>query len=124
VGQTHKFNATFVGNPRGYLGVRPCGTPDAWLNGVSFNNPPPPCSCVREAIIPIQEVPAGTVDGVNRVFLLSQIPISAQSVLLFVNGVEQTQLVNYSISSQTLFFTPSSVPTPLSNIVAYYWVVN
>lgn len=123
VGQTHEFDATFVGNPGGFLGVRPCGGPDAWLNGVSLYDPPAPCNCVREAVVPIQETPAGLIDGVNRVFLLSQIPISAMSVLVFVNGVEQSQGTNYSVSSQTLFFTPSSVPSVGSNVISYYWVL-
>jgi hypothetical protein len=122
VGQTRKFNATFVGNPGGYLGVRVCGDEEAWRNGVSLYDPPEPCSCVREAIVPVQEIPAGTVDGVNRVFLVSQVPISAQSHLLFVNGVEQVQGVNYSIASQTIFFTAGSTPSINSNIVSYYWV--
>jgi hypothetical protein len=124
VGQTHKFDATFVGNAGGFLGVRACGNAEAWRNGVSYLNPPPPCNCVREAVLPMQETPAGIVDGVNRVFTTSILPISAVSLLLFVNGVEQQQGVNYSLSGQTIFFSAPSTPTVNSNITVYYWYLS
>lgn len=124
VGMTREFDPSFVGNPRGFLGVRPCGGAEAWRSGVSLDNPPDPCNCVREAVVPIQEVPAGLVDGVNRTFTTSQVPVSAESLLLFMNGVQQIQGTNYSISADTIFMTPSSAPPVGSVLVVYYWVLN
>lgn len=121
-GMTNTWEPVDQGNTGGLLGVAPCGTNETWLNGVSRFNPPPPCDCVREDVVPVQETPAGLVDGVNRVFTTSQIPMSSDSHLLFVNGVEQDQGTNYSIVAQTIFFTAPSTPTVGSNIVSYYWV--
>jgi hypothetical protein len=115
------FTASFIGNPNGYLGIAPCGDADAWLNGVSLFEPPPPCNCGREAVVPVQEVPAGLVDGLNRTFTLSELPVSAVSVVIFVNGVFQHQGVNYSVSAQTVFFTLPSTPRAGGDVVAYYW---
>lgn len=121
VGLTYEFNPTFVGNPKGYLGVAPCGTEDAFRFGVSLLDPPEPCDCEREPIVPVQEVPGGTVDGVNKVFTLSQMPISAASVLVF-NGLVQVQASNYTISGQTITFSNASRPTLGSTLYVYYWV--
>lgn len=123
-GMGHKFRPVWDGNTGGFLGVQPCGTAETWLNGISLFNPLPPCECQREAVLPWQEIPAGLVDGVNRVFTLSKLPISAVSVLVMVGGVVQVQNVNYSLSGRTIFFTAPSTPSVDSNIAAYYWYLS
>lgn len=122
VGIQHKFQPNWVGNVGGFLGLRACGDADAWLNGVSFDNPPPPCECEREMLIPVQEVPAGTVDGSNRTFTLSQVPYSAPSLLLMLDGVTLTQGVDYSISSDSIYMSAFQTPRAGDNLLAYYWV--
>jgi hypothetical protein len=49
-----------------------------------------------------QEVPSGTVNGSNVTFTLSGVPHSAKSVHLSVNGLDQRQTTDYSISGQTI----------------------
>ena len=122
VGINREFYPNYPGNVGGFRGVRQCGTDFAWLNGVSFNNPAPLCACVREAMMPVQEVPTGLVNSTNRNFMLSQLPISAMSCLVFVNGVQQIQGVNYSLSGQAVRFTGPSTPRTGAGLIAYYWV--
>ena len=110
------------GNFGGWLGKRVCEVPGGFQRGVSINQPPIPCKCAREPVIPVQEVPAGLVDGVNRIFTLTFMPISNNSCLLFVNGVAQTQGVDYSLTGPTINFAAASRPLVKSTVLAYYWV--
>lgn len=50
----------------------------------------------------VQETPSGAVDGVNAAFGLSVPPADPASVLVYLNGIFQTQGVNYTISGQAL----------------------
>ena len=122
VGINYDFQPNNVGNVFGNLGIAPCGDASAWLNGVSFDNPPPPCQCRRERVIPVEEVPVGIINGANRTFTLSQIPMSAQSLLLFLDGVAMTQGVDYSIAAATIRFAAASTPRTGDSLLAYYWV--
>jgi hypothetical protein len=122
VGINYEFNPNSVGNFGGWKGIAPCGGPDAWRYGVSWLNPPPPCNCAREAVVPVQEVPAGLVDGTNRTFTLSQVPMSVASCLLQLDGVTLTQGVDYSLSGQTIFLNVLQTPQTGDNLLAYYWV--
>lgn len=56
------------------------------------------------ANVPVQEVPAGAVDGVNVTYTLANTPISAQSVLFFVNGLLQRQPTDYSMAGAVATF--------------------
>lgn len=67
-----------------------------------------------------QEVPTGAVDGVNATFLTSAVPLTAQSVIVFLDGVEVLP-ADYTISSQTLVFV---TPPSLGQIPSVYYVVN
>lgn len=117
------FNPNHAGNINGALGQDYCGTPEQWLNGCSVLDPVT-CECPREAMMPVQEVPAGTIDGTNRVFTLTYMPITPQSLLVFVNGVMQKQSDNYTVAGQTVTFSPLSTPRVHCNLVAYYWRQN
>lgn len=121
LGCTHKFAPGFLGNFKGTTGKAPCGDATAWTQGVSINNLAP-CNCPNCMCVPQQEIPGGTVDGNNRAFTLSKMPLSAMSVMLFVGGLLQTQGVNYSIAGQNIYFDGGSTPTVGSNLVAWYIV--
>lgn len=56
------------------------------------------------------EVPAGEVNGVNRVYTLAQVPSPASSVHLFRNGILQKASVDYSLSANVLTFTIEATP--------------
>jgi hypothetical protein len=73
-------------------------------------------------VVPVQEVPAGLVDGTNRTFTLSQVPMSVASCLLQLDGVTLTQGVDYSLSGQTIFLNVLQTPQTGDNLLAYYWV--
>ncbi len=51
------------------------------------------------------ETPAGTFDGVNDDFTLANAPNPANSLMLYLNGVFQTQGSDYTLSSLTITFT-------------------
>lgn len=50
------------------------------------------------------ETPSGTVNGSNKVFTLSQLPLENDAVLVFLNGILQTLTTDYTLSNQTLTF--------------------
>lgn len=120
VGINREFHPGEWGNVGGYLGKRPIGDAGSWLNGVSY--PVQPCDCPREPLLPIQEIPVGVVDGTNRVFTLSHLPLSNMATTIFVGGLVQTQAVDYSLVNQTVTFAPGSTPTVGSNVLAWYWI--
>ena len=121
IGQTRAWEAHYTGNFGAWTGKKACGDADAWLNGVSLFNPTP-CECPQCMCVPVQEVPAGTIDGMNRVFTLSQSPLSNASVQVFINGVFQTQGVNYSLTVSTIRFAGGSTPQTGDVVSACYQV--
>jgi hypothetical protein len=62
------------------------------------------------------EVPSGTVDGVNTVFLLAQVPISG-AITLSVNGAVQDP-ATFSLSSNEITF--GTAPPSGAIILATY----
>lgn len=66
------------------------------------------------------EVPAGTLDGTNAVFTLTNAPI-ASSQLVFRNGLALFPAAgDYSIAGNTITFTAGAVPQPGDALVAVY----
>lgn len=63
------------------------------------------------------QVPSGTINGINAVFTLSDIPVT---LLLFRNGVLQQVTVDYNISGLTITFTAGNIPIAGDSLVAYY----
>lgn len=68
-----------------------------------------------------QEVPSGVLNGTNTVFMLSQAPVNAISVLLSVDGVIERIGIDYTLIGQTITF--SQAPVLGQDLFAYY-VVN
>jgi hypothetical protein len=50
------------------------------------------------------EIPKGSVNGINTIFILSHTPISGSS-RVYLNGTRVQGLVNYTISGNKLTFT-------------------
>lgn len=65
------------------------------------------------------ETPAGTIDGVNRVFNVVHLPITG-SLQLFRNGLLQAEGLDFSLSDQTVTFTEVATPQPDDVLIAYY----
>jgi hypothetical protein len=67
-----------------------------------------------------QEVPAGTPNGSNLVFTLSQPPSPASSLQLFRNGIFLKANEDYSLSGATITFGAQSVPQTGDLLLASY----
>lgn len=69
------------------------------------------------------EIPAGTLDGNNSVFALSQTPVPATSLSLYRNGLVQTAGLDYTASGATLTFLADATPQPGDALLAYYRIL-
>jgi hypothetical protein len=56
------------------------------------------------------EVPFGTIDGNNTAFALSNAPNPSSSLMVFVNGVLQTNGTDFSLASNRITFASGSKP--------------
>lgn len=65
-----------------------------------------------------QEIPTGTIDGVNAVFTLSNSPLSEQSVLVSIDGITRQVSTDFSITGTTLTFT--TAPALGQSVYVYY----
>ena len=59
--------------------------------------------------VPIGEVPAGTIDGANAIFTLTQTPISG-SLLLQSNGTILKPALGYTLSGLTITYLTTYIP--------------
>jgi hypothetical protein len=69
-----------------------------------------------------EEVPAGTVDGSNTSFTLSQAPSPVASLSLYRNGVLQKANRDYTLSGTGIVFQPGLAPQPGDILLASYRV--
>lgn len=69
----------------------------------------------------IMETPAGTIDGINTDFLLSQTPMT-NSLHVFRNGILQeiSPTGDLTITNKTLMFNAESIPLPGDKLKAVY----
>ena len=67
------------------------------------------------------EVPAGTVNGVNAAFTLANTPL-AGSQAIYKNGIRQTPGASndYTISTNTITFLAGNIPQTGDNLLADY----
>jgi hypothetical protein len=66
------------------------------------------------------ELPAGTVDGVNRAFVLSGMPTPPGSLTLFRNGLLLRQGIDYTISGKNLTMAEGNATMPGDRVQAWY----
>lgn len=53
----------------------------------------------------VDETPSGLVNGSNTAFTLSQVPFDADdSIQVFLDGLKQTRVTDYTISGSTINF--------------------
>lgn len=72
------------------------------------------------SIIGIQEIPTGTVNGINDSFVLAGTPINADSVLVLVDGLKVLFSEWTLVGSQTIQFHAGSIPQLGQSVEAYY----
>jgi hypothetical protein len=64
-----------------------------------------------------EEVPAGTLDGVNVVFTLANIP---KTIQLYRNGIRLKNGLDYVLTGQTLTFQAGAIPQAGDLLIADY----
>jgi hypothetical protein len=66
-----------------------------------------------------EEVPGGTVNGVNAVFTLANTPI-VPSLKVYRNGVRMKNGTDYNLSGQTITFVAGEIPQDTDILVVDY----
>lgn len=62
------------------------------------------------ALFAWNEVPAGTIDGINDTFLLAHIPAPPQSLQLHLNGIGMTAGIDFTLTSGQIKYHPDQIP--------------
>lgn len=65
----------------------------------------------------IQEVPSGTVDGVNTDFVLASVPLADSGVKVYVDGLFNRQGSDYTIAGDTITFIVAPATGQLIDVV-------
>lgn len=65
----------------------------------------------------IEEIPSGLINGTNTDFTLSHTPID-HTLLIFLNGVEQSESVDYTLDGVTITFIEA--PQSGDEVSVYY----
>lgn len=68
------------------------------------------------------ETPGGSIDGTNATFTLAQTPLPASSLQLYLNGLEQTPGVDFTLANSTIAFATNAIPHTGDTMSAYYRV--
>ena len=66
------------------------------------------------------EIPAGTLDGVNTIFSLQNAPSPATSLYLYRNGILLVAGTDYNVAGSTITFFLGSVPQPGDSLTTSY----
>ncbi|MFL6353655.1 MAG: hypothetical protein ACJ74Z_17645 [Bryobacteraceae bacterium] len=66
------------------------------------------------------ELPVGSIDGVNAVFVLNSAPTPASSLVLYKNGIKLSSGFDYSLTGNTILFLTGAVPQPGDLLAASY----
>lgn len=67
-----------------------------------------------------EEIPTGTIDGVNAAFTLTQSPNPAKSLQLFKNGIAMTPGVDYNLAANTITYVAGAIPQAGDAHVCWY----
>jgi len=82
-----------------------------------------PCGSTSSSSVPAfidSEVPSGTIDGVNSIFVLANVPNPGSSLTLFRNGLALSNVADYSVEGMSIIFTAGNVPQPGDVLLASY----
>jgi hypothetical protein len=66
------------------------------------------------------ELPVGSIDGSNPVFVLNTAPTPPSSLVLYKNGIKLSPGFDYSLSGNTILFATGAVPQPGDLLTARY----
>lgn len=79
-------------------------------------------STVISNIIIQETFTVGTNGQVN--FILSQVPTQSTSIIMIVNGIKQTQVVDYTISGKLITFLNTDFTLKTTDIIDFYYISN
>lgn len=79
-----------------------------------------PCGSASQFVFVDSETPGGIVDAVNTAFTLSGAPNPGSSLMLYRNGVLQTNGSDYVLAGAALTLTGISMPRPGDVLQAWY----
>ncbi len=68
------------------------------------------------------ETPGGSINGTNAAFTLAQTPLPATSLQVYLNGLEQTPGVDFTLTNSTITFAANALPRTGDTMSAYYRV--
>jgi hypothetical protein len=68
------------------------------------------------------EAPSGAINGTNGVFSLLQTPSPASSLQLYLNGLELTAGLDFTMTANTVAFASNAIPQTGDALRAYYRV--
>lgn len=68
------------------------------------------------------ETPSGSANGTNLIFMLSQAPTPAASLILYRNGITLRQGIDFNLSGSSVTFIPAAVPQSNDVLTAFYRV--
>jgi hypothetical protein len=68
------------------------------------------------------ETPAGTLNGANNTFSLSQMPAPPASLAVYRNGLIQTAGLDYTLLGNSMTFLSGATPEAGDTLIAYYRV--
>src|SRR6266404_950399 len=71
----------------------------------------------------VQEILSVNTNG-QVAFTLSQVPSSVSSVIMFVNGIQQIQTVDYAISNRNVTFLNNGMTLITTDVVDFYYSIN
>lgn len=92
--------------------------PDPTISGGMMLSVIPP-TVPNPPNIVLEEVPSGTLDGTNVVFILVNVPKTQQ---VYINGIRQKSNLDYIVTGSTLTFQTGAVPQPGDIVmVDYTW---
>lgn len=106
--------------PDKYLSLRPGG---AYEKDILQPEPPHLGAVVAGVVQKVKykdEVPSGTVNGVNATFTLTEAPNPAASLNLYVDGVRVVQGTHYTINTTTITFVSAYIPVAGQTLFATY----
>ena len=110
------FTSIKVETPTGFVRVQP----DNVTFVLDLAASPPIAKCIVTGGGPTitfvdGEIPAGTINGTNRIFTLAFAPAPAVSLVLYRNGVKQRAGVDFDLAGSTITFRlVVGVPVPLT----------
>lgn len=70
-----------------------------------------------------QETPAGSINGINTAFTLSQSPVPTSSLMVYRNGVHLSAGVDFNAAGSVITFLSNQVPQSGDTVVCSYRIV-